>query len=129
MELNARSERNLKGVHPKLVAVVRDAASSLKGDLGFIVTSGLRTEAEQAKLVAEGASRTMRSKHRTGHAVDLAATISGQVKWDVPLYARLAEVMKASAQKLGVEIVWGGDWRSFKDGPHFEIDPNKYPMP
>lgn len=129
MTLNERSEKNLKGVHPKLVEVVRKAAASLTGDLGFIVTCGLRTKAEQAKLVAEGASQTMNSKHLTGHAVDLAATLSGAVRWDQPLYVRLSIAMKDAATKLGVQITWGGDWKSFKDGPHFELDPNKYPMP
>ena len=30
--------------------------------------------------------------------------------------------MKQAAKELGVNIVWGGDWKSFKDGPHFQIE-------
>ena len=129
MTLNQRSLRNLRGVHPELVAVVRRAAE-LAGDasLGFIVTEGLRTPARQRELLASGASRTMKSRHLTGHAVDLAATLDGQVRWDWPLYRKLADLMKVAANQLGVQIVWGGDWRSFKDGPHFEIDPRAYPQ-
>ena len=71
----------------------------------------------------------MNSKHITGHAVDLAATVNGGVRWDWPLYSKLAAAMKKAASEQGTAITWGGDWRSFKDGPHFEIDPRRYPMP
>lgn len=129
MKLNERSECNLVGVHPRLVAIVRRAATMLDDDgLGFIVTEGLRTVERQRQLVAKGASRTMNSRHLTGHAVDLAATLDGEVRWDWPLYGTLAGHMKLAAGDLGTIMVWGGDWRSFRDGPHFEIDPKRYPM-
>jgi peptidoglycan L-alanyl-D-glutamate endopeptidase CwlK len=121
--MDARSERNLVGMHPDLVKVVRLAAK--KG--GFIITEGLRTKARQAQLVKAGASRTMNSRHITGHAVDVAAVVNGEVRWDWPLYAAIADRMKAAAAELKVPIIWGGDWRSFKDGPHFELDRRKYP--
>ena len=127
--LNDRSERNLRGVHPALVAVVRRAVQLLPEDLGFIVTEGLRTRARQAELVKAGASQTLNSRHLTGHAVDLAATLKGQVRWDWPLYQKLATAMKAAAAEQGTVITWGGDWRTLRDGPHFEIDPRRYPMP
>lgn len=129
MKLNERSERNLVGVHPRLVAIVRRAATMLDDDgLGFIVTEGLRTVERQRQLVKAGASRTMNSKHLTGHAVDIAATVNGEVRWDWPCYITLARHMKLAAGDLGIVMVWGGDWRSFRDGPHFEIDPKRYPV-
>ena len=121
--MDARSERNLKGVHPDLVRVVRRAAK--KAD--FIVTEGLRTVARQKQLVAAGASRTMNSRHITGHAIDVAALVGGKVRWDWPLYANIAKHMKQAAADLNVPIIWGGDWRNFRDGPHFELDRRKYP--
>lgn len=127
MKLNERSEQRLHGVHPKLVAVVRRAAEIAAVD--FIVTEGLRTEDRQRQLVAKGASKTMNSKHLTGHAVDLAAVLDGEVRWDWPLYYKLADAMKAAARDLDVPIIWGGDWTTFKDGPHFEISPVQFPMP
>jgi len=127
--LNDRSEKNLTGVHPVLVAVVRRAAELLPDGLGFIVTEGLRTRERQAQLVKGGASQTMNSKHLTGHAVDLAATIGGEVRWDWPLYTKLAVAMKRAASEQGTAITWGGDWKTLKDGPHFEIDPRTYPKP
>lgn len=129
MNLNDRSQRNLLGVHPSLVKVVRRAAEIVDGrddGLGFVVTEGLRTVMRQSELVKAGASWTMKSKHLTGHAVDLAATVGGEVRWDWPLYPALAGVMKRAAQEVGVAITWGGDWKR-RDGPHFEIDPAVYP--
>lgn len=128
MKLNTASVAKLKGVHPDLVRVVLRCAEDWKdADTGFIVTCGVRTLAEQKVLVAKGASKTLRSRHLTGHAVDLAATIDGKVRWDWPLYARLAEFMKQAAKIENVPITWGGDWKTFKDGPHFELNKIKYP--
>ena len=128
MKLNDRSEKNLAGVHPLLVGVVRRAAEIVPADLGFVVTEGLRTRDRQAQLLKAGASQTMNSKHLTGHAVDLAATVAGEVRWDWPLYGQLATAMKRAAAEQGTVITWGGDW-NMRDGPHFEIDPRRYPMP
>ena len=121
--MDARSERNLKGVHPDLVKVVRRAAKKSS----FIVTEGLRTLARQKQLKAAGASRTLNSRHITGHAIDVAALVNGKVRWDWPLYLAIANEMKQAAADMGVPIVWGGDWRSFRDGPHFELDRRQYP--
>jgi len=128
MSLNERSEKSLQGVHPVLVAVVRRATELLGNGLGLIVTEGLRTRERQAQLVKGGASQTMNSRHLTGHAVDLAATLNGEVRWDWPLYAKLAGAMKQAAAEQGAAIVWGGDWKTLKDGPHFEVDPRRYPQ-
>ncbi len=119
MILNVRSEKNLAGVHEDLVKVVRLAAEIT--DTDFIVTEGLRTQERQRQLVAAGASQTMNSKHLVGKAVDLAAVVDGEVRWDWPLYRHLASAMKESAKRLNVNITWGGDWKSFPDGPHFEL--------
>lgn len=128
MKLNASSIAKLKGVHPDLVRVVQRCAADWKdAETGFIVTCGLRTLAEQKVLVAKGASKTLRSRHLTGHAVDLAVTIGGKVRWDWPLYARLSKVMKAAANKEKVLLEWGGGWASFKDGPHYQLPWKQYP--
>jgi peptidoglycan L-alanyl-D-glutamate endopeptidase CwlK len=123
--LSPRSVQRLAGVHEDLVKVVARAAEVT--EVEFIVTEGKRTLTRQRKLVAAGASKTMRSRHLTGHAVDLAATVGGQVRWDWPLYHKLAAAMKKAATELGVAIEWGGDWKSFKDGPHFQLTWFKYP--
>lgn len=129
--LDERSQRKLVGVHPDLIKVVQRAAEVYDEDangMHFIVTEGLRTAERQGMLFKTGASQTMYSRHLTGHAVDLACKLRGEVRWDWPLYYRLADVVKGSALELGVKIIWGGDWATFKDGPHFELDRVAYPV-
>jgi peptidoglycan LD-endopeptidase CwlK len=118
-KLSQRSLDRLKGVDDRLVNVVKRAIEISEVD--FMVTEGLRTEARQKQLVAAGASKTMKSKHLVGKAVDLAAVVGGQVRWDWPLYHKIAAAMKRAAEILNVRIQWGGDWVTFKDGPHFEL--------
>ena len=115
----------MQGVHPDLVKVVLLAIQLT--DVDFGVTEGLRTIENQREYVAKGASKTMNSRHLTGHAVDLVAYIGAEVRWDWPLYHKIADAMKRAANSLNVPIVWGGDWKSFKDGPHFELDRKVYP--
>ena len=117
--LSNRSLAALKGVHPDLVAVVHEAIRTTPVD--FMVTEGLRSPQRQAALVKSGASRTLNSRHLNGHAVDVAAWLDGQVRWDWPLYPRIAEAFKAAAKAKGVPLVWGGDWPRLRDGPHFEL--------
>ncbi|WP_191084416.1 M15 family metallopeptidase [Roseococcus microcysteis] len=123
--MDARSEKSLQGVHPDLVAVVRRAHAV--SPVNFIVTEGLRTPERQRELFNAGATKTLRSRHLTGHAVDLAAKVGNEVRWDWPLYEQLALAMKAAAEELGVPVEWGGDWPNFRDGPHFQLPWKDYP--
>ena len=122
-KLGARSISNLRGVHPDLVAVVKRAITI--SEIDFTVTEGLRTKERQAQLVKAGASKTMNSRHITGHAVDVAAWVDG-VRWDWSLYPKIAKAFKQAAADLGGAITWGGDWAKFRDGPHFELDRRVY---
>ena len=123
--LSARSRDRLKGVHPDLVRLV-ERAIQLTG-VDFMITEGLRTPARQAELKRAGASQTLNSRHLTGHAVDVAAWVDGDVRWDWPLYPRIASAFKQAARELNTPIVWGGDWARLRDGPHFELDRKAYP--
>jgi peptidoglycan L-alanyl-D-glutamate endopeptidase CwlK len=125
MQLDERTERNLAGVHDDLAKVVRRAAEL--SDCPFIVTEGLRTMKRQRELVAAGASKTLRSRHLTGHAIDFVPLVGGEVTWKWPPFALVAAAFKRAAAELGVAISWGGDWRSFRDGPHIELDAKRYP--
>jgi peptidoglycan L-alanyl-D-glutamate endopeptidase CwlK len=115
----------LQDVHPDLVRVVKRAAAM--SDLDFTVLEGRRSLERQKTLVKNGASKTLNSRHLTGHAVDLAPMIGGTVSWDWPLYHRLAKIVKAAAAVEKVSVTWGGDWRTFKDGPHWELAWKQYP--
>lgn len=123
--LGAQSRSRLIGVHPDLIKVLERAIQLTPID--FTVIEGLRTYAKQQKLVAQGASKTMRSRHLTGHAVDIAPFVAGEIRWDWPLYKQLAPVVKQAAKEVGVPIEWGGDWLTFKDGPHWQLPWKKYP--
>ena len=120
-----RDRARLEGVHRDLVRVVERARQAVP----FIVTEGLRTQARQRELFNKGASTTMRSRHLTGHAVDLAALVGQEVRWDWPLYDALGAAMKRAAAEEEVAITWGGDWPRFRDGPHFELAWDRYPAP
>lgn len=124
-KLGIRSRLALRGVHPDLVRVVERAIGL--SDVDFTVTEGLRTKERQAQLFVAGASKTLNSRHLTGHAVDLAALVGGKVRWDWPLYDTLAAAMKEAARIECVPIEWGGDWESFRDGPHFQLPRASYP--
>lgn len=123
--LNPKSISKLVGVHPDLVKVVKRAIQIT--DIDFTVIEGMRTVARQKQLVAKGASKTMNSRHLTGHAVDVVPMQDGKISWDWPLYYKLAKVMKKAAKDVGVTLEWGGDWKSFKDGPHWQLPFSKYP--
>lgn len=124
-KLSQRSEKNLQGVHPDLVKVVRRAIQITAVD--FAVIEGLRTPDRQRELKAKGASMTLNSRHITGHAVDVMAYIGAEGRWDWPLYPKIAKAFKQAAEDLGVPLTWGGDWKRLRDGPHFELDRKVYP--
>lgn len=124
-KLSQRSLQRLDGVHPDLAAVVARAIQLTTVDFGVI--EGVRSLAKQKEYVAVGASNTLNGRHLTGHAVDLAAYIGNTVRWDWPLYYKLADAMKAAAAELKIPIEWGGDWKTFKDGPHFQLPWKQYP--
>lgn len=130
VSLTQASLKRLEGVHPDLVKVIKRAAD--QSTIQFQITCGVRTLSAQRKLVASGASRTMKSRHipapnGLAHAVDLVVMISGKPVWAEALYHQLADIVKKAARELGVPIEWGGDWKSFFDGPHFQLPWASYP--
>lgn len=145
--LSQRSLGRLDGVNNKLHSVVTTAIGLTNVDFG--VTCGLRTEKEQEDLVARGASKTMKSKHLTGDAVDVVAYIGSRISWELNLYDDIADAFKEASVREGVGIKWGASWqipdlrdwegtaeeammayidlrrsqgrRPFIDAPHFEL--------
>jgi len=146
-KLSQRSIDRMEGVDQRLVDCVMRAIELTEVDFG--VTQGLRTIEEQEALVAKGASKTMKSKHIDGLAVDLMAYVAGRGCWELNVYDEIADAMKAAAKELDVPIRWGAAWhisdirdwegtmeeamndyvdtrrsegkRPFIDAPHFEI--------
>lgn len=132
-KLGARSLGNLEGVHPELVAVVERAIEITERD--FTVVEGVRSYSRQLRLYKSGASKTMKSRHLNtygnglAHAVDIMpypfhGDYDGDGKpniedWDE--YYLIEVAMKQAAKELGIPLEWGGDWKSFKDGPHWQL--------
>ena len=145
--LGQRSMKRLRGAQPALRRVVQYAIMVTSVD--FTVLEVVRSTERQRKLFATRATRTMNSRHLTGHAVDLGAYVDRTIRWDWPLYFDIAEAMKRASEAEDVELVWGGAWdqvltgndltpiemnrqyilsnNSFPDGPHFELSWRKYP--
>ena len=145
-KLGNRSKEKLEGVNECMQAVVRSAIGQSSQD--FSVICGLRTRKEQEALVAKGASKTMKSKHLNGNAVDLMAWIDGG-RWELNLYDEIADAMAEAARAIDTAVKWGAAWsvgdirywdgtmeeamnayvdlrrsqgkRPFIDGPHFEL--------
>ena len=145
--LSTRSMSRLEGINADLITLVTEAIKLTKVDFG--VTCGMRTVEEQEKLVASGASQTMKSKHLEGRAVDLVAYVGSSVTWKLNMYDDLADAMAEAARNLEVPIKWGAAWsvgdiaewngsmedamnsyvdlrrsqgrRPFIDAPHFEM--------
>lgn len=125
-KFSTRSKRRMVGVHPDLVKVINRAIEIT--DTDFTVLEGVRTLATQRRYVATGKSKTMNSRHLTGHAIDIAPLDeNGDITWEWPLYHKLAEHVKQAAKDVGVDVEWGGDWKSFPDGPHWQLPWSKYP--
>jgi peptidoglycan L-alanyl-D-glutamate endopeptidase CwlK len=125
--LSERDRRRLQGLHPDLHRVVTAMGGFCP--MPFMVLEGLRTVEQQADYVADGKSTTMNSRHLDGHAVDLAPLVNGQPSWDWPLYDQFAVHMKGAGNMCGVPLEWGGDWKTFKDGPHWQLPWDAYPSP
>ena len=150
-KLGKRSRKELEGVHSDLVAVVERAIELTVQD--FSVHDGIRTLDDQRRLVERGASKTLNSRHISGHAVDLVPYINGKLRWEwEPIYD-IAEAVRFAAMEQGIPIRWGGAWdrrltdeeiapedivsdyvtrrknagkRAFIDGPHYELPRDIY---
>ena len=123
--LGQRSKDRLTGVHPALVKVIEEAIK--ESPLDFSISEGLRTKERQKALFDAGKSQTMNSRHITGHAVDIAVIRDGEVTWDFKYYQLVAAHIKKLAKDMKIDLVWGGDWTSLRDGPHFELHRSVYP--
>ena len=116
----ATSKKRLAGVNPDLIGLCYRALSLSPHDFG--ISEGMRTLERQRELLAAGKSTTLNSYHLRGAAVDFAVYVGGKVTWDLKYYKEVADAFKLAAEEYGMRITWGGDWRSFVDGPHIQIE-------
>ena len=121
-KLTDRDIKRLEGVDADLVKVVKRAIELSPFD--FMVVEGMRTLDTQKKYLAQGKTTTMKSRHLIGQAVDLAPLENGAIDWSNSKgqFDAVAVAMKKAAKELGVTLTWGGDWKTFIDKPHFQIE-------
>ncbi len=119
-KLGRKSKANLEGVNPSLVGVVLRAIELTRID--FSVVEGVRSKERQAGLVKSGKSTTMKSRHLTGHAVDIYPWVDGKTSHDEKHYKMVARAMFRASQELSATVSWGGLWVSFIDNPHWQLD-------
>lgn len=111
----------VEGVDPRLVNLL-DAVRAETG-VDFIITEGMRDKARQQEMVNSGKSQTMNSRHLHGNAIDIAIqNPDGSINWDFDAYVPLGEAFKRIATEKGLtDAVWGGDWKTLRDGVHFQL--------
>jgi len=123
---DGRTEATLHTILPAAQRLMRGLLVKLRAaGLDARAISGTRTYAEQAELYAQGRggdgrgtvtnARPGQSLHNFGIAIDLGLWEGGRYLPDSPLYGRAGAIGR---EVVGLE--WGGDWRSFKDKPHYQ---------
>lgn len=124
MNWSKTSLERRKGVHPDLLAVCDKALSYGEIDITVLPDGGVRTPERQMELVKKGASKTLNSYHLIqsdgyGHAIDLAPY---PVEWaNIQRFKELGALMKRAAKELGIAIEWGGEYKTWKDYPHYNL--------
>ena len=124
-KLGKNSINNMAGIDGRLIDIADVAITLSNIDFGIPSTGGLRSEADQAKLFADGVSKAdgvnNKSYHQSGKALDVYAYVDGKASWDKLHLALIAAAMLQASAQLGYELKWGGLWKSWQDYPHFEI--------
>lgn len=135
--MDKHTKQRIDKLHPtvreEVTKVIEECDNALTGRAKVRVTQGLRTFAEQDALYAQGRTKPGKkvtnakagqSIHNYGFAVDICLIIDGKdaswdtaKDWDNDRIADWYECVKIFA-KHGWE--WGGNWKTFKDMPHFE---------
>lgn len=128
-----RSKEKLKGLHPKLIEFAEELIKISPYD--FCITQGVRTVEQQQKLYAQGRTAPGRivtncdgvkykSNHQVksdglGYAFDIAVLINNKITWETKFYIEIGKAAEKLMKEYNVE--WGGNWKSFKDYPHWEL--------
>lgn len=127
MKLSKRSYTRLNGIDAILIAILTEAIKESPYDFGIPRYGGLRTSEDQYILYKKGRSRCdgfkKLSYHQSGKAFDIYAYVDGKASWDKDQLRAIARHLKTVAkEQFNIELTWGGDWTSFVDMPHFQID-------
>ena len=128
MPLTDTSLKRLENVEPVLVSIIKEAIGRVS--MNVQIAEGSRSYEQQKKNVAKGVSQTLKSKHidpdgagpKKARAVDVAIIdAEGKYVTNLKHYRAFANVVLQVAKEKGVKVVWGGNWKTLVDGPHFEL--------
>lgn len=114
--------REIGDLHPKMQEFVTEALRLIhKHRLPFKLFETIRTVERQKLLVAKGYSKTMRSKHLRGRAVDFVCYIDKKWSWS-PKHHFWYDILGLLLIKSLTGVTWGGNWTTFIDRPHYQLD-------
>jgi peptidoglycan L-alanyl-D-glutamate endopeptidase CwlK len=119
MMLTSKSAAKLATCHPDLQLIVNELAQQFP----IQVLCGERGEAEQDAAYMSGTSKAKwgESPHNLSPsaAVDLAPW---PIDWNkINKFQEMAVMFKQIAQHHSIAVTWGGDFKTLKDMPHFEL--------
>ena len=131
-----KGTEKLKGVNKILVDWINDFAKEYNYEFAskgvdIIITEGLRTLEQQKKYLATGKSKTLKSRHLIGNAIDICFSVNGHINWnDMTYFALAGRHFEQYAKSKNLNLRWGGDWNKngsykdekFLDSPHFEVN-------
>jgi len=131
--LDSGSVQSLSGVDWRLACITTAAVQSFLLNVEVQdkalqhkvrVTDGYRTPQRQAELYKHGLTKTLKSEHLEGMAVDLAYIRAGKAIWSLSWYQLLDRHMQKAALSFGLDagdLVWGGHWTTLRDGVHWQL--------
>jgi len=131
----APQAKAVKGLDPRWPPII-ERARELGAD--FRITEGYRSPERQNELYAQGRTkpgnivtnvRGGRSKHQTGRAIDIVWRKGKGINdrnpkgtlYDPVELEKMARIFQQAGKEQGVTVKWGGDFKTFYDGPHLEI--------
>jgi peptidoglycan L-alanyl-D-glutamate endopeptidase CwlK len=125
--LSARSRSRLDGIDKVLIDIIEEAIKTSPYDFGIPQYGGMRSDAVQKEMYAQGRTKpgrkvtwTLNSYHKTGKAFDIYAYVNGGASWDLKYLEPIARHLQDVACMYDIELQWGHDlWG--KDGAHFQI--------
>lgn len=116
---SANSMAKLRECHPDIQKVLMEAIKVVD----FTVLEGYRSNEKQLLMHTQGTSKALPGQSPHNRSPSMAVDIAPwPIDWeDKGRFYRLAGVIEACASKLGIELEWGGDFKGFFDGPHFQL--------
>jgi peptidoglycan L-alanyl-D-glutamate endopeptidase CwlK len=136
--LSKRSIGRLEGVDSRIISLLNIAIRHSPYDFGIPQLGGKRTPDDQYGLFVRGLSTKdgfiKLSEHQSGKAWDIYGYVNGRATWDADILEAIKNHIFYEAEKVGIELRWGGDWdgdgirvdkdenENFFDGAHFELE-------